>query len=187
MLKASLVKGERIIKKLAFIRYFSTCVSSMGSEQEEDGGSDWEDCDDEEEDDKCRKMAAASMVVNVGSFHEKAECQGLAHLCEHMVSMGSSKYPNENELEQLLSRNSGDSNAFTEAEYTNYHFEVAPDKFQEALDIWANYFIDPLMREESIEREGLGRSSLFSVSSRNTSSNAFSIQEKLLQCTLNSK
>ena len=127
----------------------------MGSEQEEDGGSDWEDCDDDEEEDKCRKMAAASMVVNVGSFHEKAECQGLAHLCEHMVSMGSSKYPNENELEQLLARNSGDSNAFTEAEYTNYHFEVAPDKFQEALDIWAHYFIDPLMKEESIEREGI--------------------------------
>ena len=133
----------------------------MGSDgEEEDSESEGdedccEDCDIQDEDDNenARKIAAAAMVVNVGSYHEKPECQGLAHLCEHMISMGSSKYPNENELEQLLSRNSGDSNAFTESEYTAYHFEVAPDKFQEALDIWAQYFIDPLMKEDSIDRE----------------------------------
>lgn len=141
----------------------STVASSTGSDGEEEledsdseGDEDCcEDCNnpDEDEDENSRKIAAAAMVVNVGSYHEKPECQGLAHLCEHMISMGSTKYPNENELEQLLSRNSGDSNAFTEAEYTAYHFEVVPDKFQEALDIWAQYFIDPLMKEDSIERE----------------------------------
>ncbi|CAG5099426.1 Oidioi.mRNA.OKI2018_I69.XSR.g16522.t1.cds [Oikopleura dioica] len=132
-------------------------------EEEEDLSSDEleeDECDgegDEEEgEEKSRKMSAACMVVHAGSFHEKVECQGLAHFCEHMIFMGSKKYPDENELDSFLSRNSGGTNAYTELEYTNYHFDVAPDKFREALDIWAQFFIDPLMKEDSVDREGKG-------------------------------
>lgn len=126
-------------------------------DQEDDVSSD--ECEDDEEEgedeseEKSRKVSAAAMVVHAGSFHEKPECQGLAHFCEHMIFMGSKKYPDENELDSFLSRNSGSTNAFTELEYTNYHFDVAPDKFRDGLDIWAQFFIDPLMKEDSVERE----------------------------------
>ena len=36
-------------------------------------------------------QAAASLCVNVGSFDDPIEAQGLAHLLEHMIFMGSKK------------------------------------------------------------------------------------------------
>ena len=37
--------------------------------------------------------SAASMVVNIGSLLDPKEYQGLAHFCEHMLFMGTKKYP----------------------------------------------------------------------------------------------
>ena len=65
---------------------------------------------------------AVAMAVGVGSFDE---CQdnyphGLAHLLEHMLFMGSEKYPTENAYDDHLSKNGGYSNAYTETERTIY-------------------------------------------------------------------
>ena len=38
-------------------------------------------------------------------------------------------------------------------EYTNYHFEVAPEALHEALDRFAQFFISPLCKADSLERE----------------------------------
>jgi hypothetical protein len=43
--------------------------------------------------------AAAAMSVQVGSFADPLECEGLAHFLEHMVFMVSEKYPKENEYD----------------------------------------------------------------------------------------
>ena len=40
-------------------------------------------------------MAAAAVAVGVGSYAEPAAIGGLAHLCEHMLFMGSSSHPSE--------------------------------------------------------------------------------------------
>ncbi|PIO64197.1 peptidase, M16 family, partial [Teladorsagia circumcincta] len=42
--------------------------------------------------------AAAAMDVNVGSLMDPWEIQGLAHFCEHMLFLGTEKYPLENEF-----------------------------------------------------------------------------------------
>lgn len=52
--------------------------------------------------------------------------QGLAHYLEHMLFMGSTKYPDENEYDSFISASGGSTNAFTECEYTLYHFDVLP-------------------------------------------------------------
>ncbi len=52
---------------------------------------------------------------------------GLAHFCEHMLFMGTDKYPSENEFQQFISDHGGMTNAFTTAEHTNYHFDIAPE------------------------------------------------------------
>jgi Insulinase (Peptidase family M16) len=44
----------------------------------------------------------------------KAHRQGLSHYLEHMLFMGSEKYPNENDFDAFLSANGGCSNACTE-------------------------------------------------------------------------
>ena len=40
-------------------------------------------------------MAYCSIAINVGSFNDPPERQGLAHFLEHMLFMGSTQYPEE--------------------------------------------------------------------------------------------
>lgn len=73
-----------------------------------------------------------------GSMSDPVELPGLAHFCEHMLFMGTEKYPCENEYNKYLSEHGGSSNAYTAADHTNYYFDVAPDAFAGALDrcVW---------------------------------------------------
>lgn len=97
--------------------------------------------------------AAAALTVQVGSFCDPKECEGLAHFLEHMVFMGSEKYPQENAYDAFITSHGGSCNAFTEGEYTTYQFDVNSDHFSEALDIFAHCFIDPLLSMSTSERE----------------------------------
>jgi len=87
-----------------------------------DDGSDDSDCDDGN-DDGYRK-AACAMVVGCGSYFDPPSTQGLAHYLEHMLFMGSKKYPGENQYDETMSKMGGDTNAYTEMEHTVFHFEV---------------------------------------------------------------
>ena len=62
---------------------------------------------------------------------------GAAHFLEHLLFMGSEKYPGENEYKEFISNNGGSSNAFTDMTDTNYHFDVSNEAFGEALDRFA--------------------------------------------------
>ncbi|KXZ55212.1 hypothetical protein GPECTOR_3g355 [Gonium pectorale] len=108
------------------------------------------------------KKAAAAMAVGVGSFSDPEDLQGLSHYLEHMLFMGSAKYPAENDYDDFLTRNGGSANAFTDLELTNYHFEVAPAQLAGALDRFAQFFIAPRCAEGSMEREVLAVDSEFS-------------------------
>ena len=64
------------------------------------------------------------------------EFPGLAHFCEHMLFMGSEKYPVENVFSKFIEDHAGSTNAYTSNENTNYHFEIATSHFKEALDMY---------------------------------------------------
>lgn len=100
---------------------------------------------------KC--TAAAALTVQVGSFSDPIECEGLAHFLEHMVFMGSEKYPQENAYDAFITNHGGSCNAFTEWEHTTYQFDINSDHFSEGLDIFAHCFIDPLLSMSTSERE----------------------------------
>ena len=61
-------------------------------------------------DDKTEKSSAA-LDVNVGHFSDPEEAPGLAHFCEHMLFLGTEKYPDEAEYNAYLNQNGGMSNA----------------------------------------------------------------------------
>ena len=67
--------------------------------------------------------SAASLDVNVGCALDPKPLYGTAHFLEHMLFMGSEKYPSENEYAEYVKNNGGYSNAFTSLTDTNYHFE----------------------------------------------------------------
>lgn len=103
--------------------------------------------------DKNADKSAASLGVNIGSLCDPIEYQGLAHFLEHMLFMGTKKYPNENEYNEFLTSHGGFSNAYTDDDLTNYYFDVSNEDFEKALDIFAQFFIEPLLKNDSIDRE----------------------------------
>lgn len=97
--------------------------------------------------------AAACMCVEVGHMCDPVDVPGMAHLVEHVLFLGSEKYPNENEFRSFISDNGGFTNALTYADVTKYFFDVAPDKLSETLERFSQMFIAPLLKESSIKRE----------------------------------
>ena len=97
--------------------------------------------------------SSAALGVNVGSLVDDRDVPGLAHFCEHLLSMGTTKYPSENEYASYLSKYSGSSNASTSSDRTIYYFTVSNEGFEGALDRFAQFFISPLFNEGSVERE----------------------------------
>ncbi|XP_076033223.1 nardilysin-like isoform X2 [Oratosquilla oratoria] len=75
------------------------------------------------------------------------------HFLEHMVFMGSEKYPSENALDAFLKRHGGRDNAQTDMEHTTFYFDIQEKHFKEGLDRFAQFFINPLMKKESMKRE----------------------------------
>ncbi|XP_010457845.1 PREDICTED: nardilysin-like isoform X1 [Camelina sativa] len=146
---------------------------SYEDDDEEEGEGDEEDDEDEDEDevkgkgDHQTKKAAAAMCVSMGSFLDPPEAQGLAHFLEHMLFMGSSEFPDENEYDSYLSKHGGASNAYTEMEHTCYHFEVKREFLQGALKRFSQFFVAPLMKTEAMERELLAVDSEFNQTIQN--------------------
>nr|XP_061798307.1 nardilysin-like [Nerophis lumbriciformis] len=96
---------------------------------------------------------SAAMCVGVGTFSDPTDLPGLAHFLEHMVFLGNEKYPSTNDLDAFLKKHGGSSYAFTEREMTIFVFHVKKKCFKEALDRWAQFFICPLLVQETIDRE----------------------------------
>ncbi|KAJ2083683.1 metalloprotease [Coemansia sp. RSA 988] len=97
--------------------------------------------------------ACAAMDVNVGSLADPPEFQGLAHFCEHLLFMGTEKYPKENDYNEYLSAHGGYANAYTDLEDTCYYFELTYDALEGALDRFSQFFIDPLFTADCTDRE----------------------------------
>ncbi|KAH7071172.1 Metalloenzyme, LuxS/M16 peptidase-like protein [Paraphoma chrysanthemicola] len=125
--------------------------------------------------------ASAALDVNVGSFSDADDMPGIAHAVEHLLFMGTEKYPEENAYNKFLTTHGGHSNAFTAATSTNYYFELSypsstpssskvptPSASQVnlpastekdssplwgALDRFGQFFISPLFLEDTVDRE----------------------------------
>ncbi|KAI9803791.1 MAG: hypothetical protein M1825_001671 [Sarcosagium campestre] len=122
--------------------------------------------------------ASASLDVNVGAFSDPDDMPGMAHAVEHLLFMGTEKYPVENAYSDYLSKHSGRSNAGTGPTSTTYYFDVAavssttsesaqndgktgkPDGKEPidsplygALDRFAQFFIAPLFLSSTLDRE----------------------------------
>ncbi|KAI1891903.1 hypothetical protein AGOR_G00148510 [Albula goreensis] len=136
--------------------------SGEGTEEESEDGEKEHDSDfdelDEDNDGKKKKgcsekQSAAALCIGVGSFSDPEDLPGLAHFLEHMVFMGSEKYPAENGFDAFLKKHGGSDNASTDCERTIFQFDVQRKHFREAMDRWAQFFICPLMIKDAIDRE----------------------------------
>ena len=97
--------------------------------------------------------AAAALAVQVGHLSDPEDLPGLAHFCEHLLFMGTEKYPEEADYNKFISDHGGSRNACKSTDKTYFHFDVAPDYLRGALDRFAQFFISPLFASGSVDRE----------------------------------
>ncbi|KCV68489.1 hypothetical protein H696_04782 [Fonticula alba] len=97
--------------------------------------------------------AAVAMDVHVGSLADPVTIPGLAHFLEHMLFLGTEKFPDESAYSDYLAKHGGSSNAYTALEHTNYHLDVAPTHLEGAIDRFAQFFTSPLFSASGTERE----------------------------------
>jgi insulysin len=70
-----------------------------------------------------------------------------------MCFLGSVKYPGENEYKSYLAQHGGRSNASTSMHLTTYKFEILAEYAEHALDLFSNFFTDPLFTSSGTGRE----------------------------------
>ncbi|WP_448556857.1 insulinase family protein [Thalassotalea montiporae] len=101
------------------------------------------------------KSSAASITINVGGRHSPKSFQGLAHLLEHTVFLGSKSYSGTKDFDGFVKKHNGWSNGTTRPLTTRYHFQLnnspSSDALIEGLTRLHDMLINPLMREDDIK------------------------------------
>jgi protease-3 len=103
--------------------------------------------------DPTTEKSAAALNVGVGLLQDPMTQQGMAHYLEHLLFLGTEKYPDTNEYQEFLTQNGGVSNASTWLTYTNYMFKVNNDAYDQALDRFSDFFKSPKLYPEYTEKE----------------------------------
>ncbi len=97
--------------------------------------------------------SGASLVVNTGQIDDPRDTEGLAHFLEHMLFLGTEKYPEVTEYGNFIKSNGGYNNAYTSTDHTNFQFEVRHAAFEGALDRFSQFFIAPKFNPDFVGRE----------------------------------
>ena len=95
------------------------------------------------------------MDVDVGNEHD--EYPGIGHLLEHMLLIGSEKYPAPYETKEFLKQCGGNVRKYTMRGRAVYAFttpsNIGSDRFREALDRFMQMFVAPTLPEDRLDAE----------------------------------
>lgn len=97
--------------------------------------------------------SSASLDVNIGSASDPLGYPGLAHFLEHMLFLGTEKFPEPDAYQKYITQHGGSHNAYTSPENTNYFFDIRPEFLEAALERFSEQFTHPLFNAEYVERE----------------------------------
>ena len=98
--------------------------------------------------DSSSPIAAVNMLYKVGSRNESPNKTGFAHLFEHLMFSGSANAPDFDSEVQIAS---GENNAFTGSDYTNYYITLPKENIETALWLESDRLLAPNITEHSIE------------------------------------
>ena len=68
--------------------------------------------------------SADALDVRVGSGDDPENRDGLAHFLEHMLFLGTERYPEAGEYQAFIQQHGGSDNAYTMPDHTNYYFDI---------------------------------------------------------------
>ena len=103
--------------------------------------------------DKQAQKSAVALAVNVGHFDDPNDREGLAHYLEHMLFLGTEKYPKVGEFQSFVNQHGGTNNAWTGTEHSCFFFDIYPNAFERGLDRFSQFFSAPLFNEEALDKE----------------------------------
>ncbi|WP_065648290.1 pitrilysin [Pantoea eucrina] len=95
----------------------------------------------------------AALTLPIGSLDDPDQQPGLAHYLEHMVLMGSKRYPQPDNLAEFLKMHGGSHNASTASYRTAFYLEVENDALQPSVDRLADAIAEPLLDPVNADRE----------------------------------
>ncbi|MFP9228200.1 pitrilysin [Pectobacterium cacticida] len=95
----------------------------------------------------------ASLALPIGSLDDPNSQLGLAHYLEHMVLMGSKRYPEPEALSEFLKKHGGSYNASTASYRTAFYLEVENGALRPAVDRLADAIAEPLLDPVNADRE----------------------------------
>ena len=80
-------------------------------------------------------LVTVNLLYQVGSRNERSDRTGFAHLFEHLMFGGTKRFP-DYDLE--VDAMGGESNAFTNNDYTNYYLTIPAQHLEQALTLEAD-------------------------------------------------
>lgn len=98
-------------------------------------------------------QSGAVLSVRVGSWEDPIEYPGMAHFLEHLLFLGTKKYPEESGYQRFITEHGGIANAYTTHFYTSYMFSIENGAFEGALDRFSHFFKDPIFNPSGVARE----------------------------------
>lgn len=93
-------------------------------------------------------LVAVNLLYRVGAKNENPKATGFAHLFEHLMFSGSKNFQSYDEAIQMMG---GESNAFTNNDFTNYYLTLPADFLPHALDLEADRMQNLNINAQSLE------------------------------------
>ena len=93
------------------------------------------------------------VLVGVGSRYETKKINGISHFLEHMFFKGTKSRPEPGQVVGELDKIGADHNAFTTKEATGFWVKTSAKDFDVALDVVSDILLEPLFKEEEVEKE----------------------------------
>jgi predicted Zn-dependent peptidase len=97
------------------------------------------------------------VVVKTGSRNESEANAGVSHFLEHMMFRGSKLHPSARQLAIAFESLGGEWNAATGYEHTEYLFSGARPAAEGCLELFAEFFANPLFLDIETERKVIQR------------------------------
>lgn len=98
--------------------------------------------------DNSTPMAAVNLLYKVGSKNEDPNHTGFAHLFEHLMFAGSANVP---DFDMPIQMASGENNAFTNNDYTNYYIALPAANVRTAMWVESDRMRDLTISQKALE------------------------------------
>ncbi len=95
----------------------------------------------------------ALLMVRVGSRYETAANNGISHFVEHLVFDGTTKWPTEEAVIDVITHRGGQWNGWTSDERTAYFVQLAHSEADLAIEWLSQIVFQPTFPADKIDKE----------------------------------